>query len=81
MTNLEDLDSSMGHAIRSGNNAELKSLLLRSSPPSSRVVDYAVDRLADRPHSTKRRETVDLLLDHGWDVNLQLGMNDDPMLR
>lgn len=71
----------MEHAIRSGNNVELKSLLLPSSTPSSRVVDYAVDRLARKPRSMKRREAVNILLDHGWDVNLKLGMNDDPMLR
>jgi len=76
-----DPDSSMKRAIKSGDLVELELLLRNTSAPSCTIVQWAVDRLAKRPRLMKRKEVVNLLLDHGWDVNRKLGAHDDPMLR
>lgn len=76
-----DLDSTMKQAIKSGNLVELELLLCRNSAPSFTVVEQAVDRLAKNPRSMKRKEAVNLLLTHGWDVNEKLGVSEEPMLR
>jgi len=75
-----DLDLCMEEAIRSGDHVTLERLL-RTSSPSPKIVQYAKDRLEKKPQSKKRKEAINLLLEHGWDVNNKLGINDEPMLR
>lgn len=75
-----DLDSSMKRAIRSGDLVELERLLTQATA-SMLTVELAISRLAEKPRSAKRKETVNLLLMHGWDVNSPLGADKDPMLR
>jgi hypothetical protein len=76
-----DLESSMKRVIKSGDLVELELLLRQTSAPSCTIVQWAVDRLAKRPRLTKRKEVVNLLLEHGWDVNEKFGVHEDPMLR
>jgi hypothetical protein len=76
-----DLESSMKRVIKSGDLVELELLLGQTSAPSCTIVQWAVDRLAKRPRLMKRKEVVNLLLKHGWDVNKKFGVHEDPMLR
>jgi hypothetical protein len=76
-----DLESSMKRVIKSGDLVELELLLRQTSAPSCTIVQWAVDRLAKRPRLMKRKEVVNLLLEHGWDVNKKFGVHEDPMLR
>lgn len=76
-----DLESSMKRAIKSGDLVELELLLRQTSAPSCTIVQCAMDRLAKRPRLMKRKAVVNLLLEHGWDVNKKLGVHEDPMLR
>jgi hypothetical protein len=70
-----DLELSMERAAISRDHVTLKRL------PSARDVQRAKDRLEKQPRSEERKEAINLLLEHGWDVNQPLGVNDEPILR
>lgn len=67
-------------AIEEEDNDELGKLLLEGIPPSALNVKLAAARLAS-VSSEKRRESVDLLIKHGWNLNNPLGVSTPPLLR
>lgn len=71
----------MEEAVKNCDLATLGTILRQDATIPMSTAKMAACRLADRPQSRKRRKVVELLLDHGWNVNEPIDKSLHPLLR